>query len=259
VSSGAAAAPVCHGEIINRIDVHTYPPFDPGSTKFTARLTRVLTNLHATTQPGVVRRFLPIRVGDACVDFRLREAERILRAQPFIADANLIVVPDSGGGVDIDVVTFDEVSLRLAGSVTSKAPVIRAFGIGEQNLSGSATEVGAAWENSKFYRDIYKARFVEYQLFGRPYQLSLQGSRNEVGGSWDALASHPFITDLQRTSWRVSAGSWSGYLYFKRPNLPQAALQFTREYADAGGVLAFGKIGHIFLVGGTLSRERERT
>lgn len=217
------------------------------------------TNLHATTRPDVVRRFIPIQVGDACVDFRLHEAERILRAQPFIADANLIVVPDTAGGVDIDVVTFDEVSLRLVGGVTSRSPVIRAFGIGEQNIAGAALEAGAAWQNSRFRRDIFKARVVDYQLFGRPYQLSLQGSRNDLGGSWDALVSHPFLTDLQRTSWRASAGSSSGYLRLRRQHARPAAIEFTREYADAGGVLAFGRVRHIFLIGATVSRERERT
>lgn len=258
-SAGSAAPPVCHGEIINRIDVHTYPPFDAGGTRFSARLARLATNLHSTTRPSVVKRFIPIRVGDICEDFRLREAERILRAQPFIADANLIVSPDSAGGVDIDVVTFDEVSLVLDGTVTSKAPIIRALRLGEENLSGSALAVTGAWQNSNFYRDIFKARVVEYQLFGRPYQLSLQGSRNEIGGSWDALVSHPFITDLQRTSWRASAGSSSGYVYFTRAKIPPAALQFTRAYADAGGVLAFGRTRRIFLLGATVSRERERT
>ena len=256
---GAAPAPVCNGEIVHRIDVHTYPPFDPGGTRFITRVVRFATSLHATTRPAVVRRFIPIKVGDACVDFQLREAERLLRAQPFIADANLIVSPDSSGGVTIDVVTFDEVSLVLDGTVSSKAPMVRALRLGENNLSGAAVALTGTWEESPFYRDTYKGKMVDYQLFGRPYQFSLQGSRNEIGGSWDALVSHPFLTDLQRTSWRASAGSWSGYLHFERPQVESPALYFTREYADAGGVRAFGHVGHIFLLGGTVSRERERT
>jgi hypothetical protein len=260
VSLTAVTAPVCHGEIIRRIDIHTYPPFDAGGTKFIARMVRIATNLHATTRPDVIRRFIPIQIGDVCVDFRLREAERILRAQPFLADANLIVIPDGSGGVDLDVVTFDEVSLVLDGSVTSKSPVVRAVRLGEENLAGAALSTTAAWQNSVYYRDVYKARIVDYQVFGRPYQLSLQGSRNEIGGSWDALISHPFLTDLQRTSWRASAGSSSGYRYFVRPNKSTAAaLKFTREYADIGGVVAVGRVQHVFLVGATLSRERERT
>jgi hypothetical protein len=251
--------PICHGEIIHRIDIHAYPPFDRGGTKFTNRVVRLATSLHATTRRSVIRRFIPIRVGDACADYRLREAERILRAQPFLADAKILVVPDSSGGVDLNVVTFDEVSLVLDGSVTSKLPVVRALRIGEQNLSGSGLSAIAAWQHGVYYRDIYKARVVDYQLFGRPYQLSLQGSRNEIGGSWDALVSHPFLTDLQRTSWRGSAGSATTFRHFRRPNAPSVALQFTRDYADVGGVVAFGRIRHVFLVGATVSREREST
>lgn len=256
---GAVAPSICHGEIVHRIDVHTYPPFEAGGPKFISRVVRLATSLHSTTRPAVILRLIPIRVGDACVDFRLREAERILRAQPFLADASVIVVPDSSGGVDLEVVTFDEMSLVVDGNVSSKSPVVRAVRLGEENLSGAALSATAAWQHGDFYRDIYKARVVDYQLFGRPYQFSLQGSRNEIGGSWDALASHPFLTDLQRNSWRMSAGSASGFLYFRRPHAPSAALQFTREYNDVGGVVAFGPVGHVFLVGATVSRERERT
>ncbi|HEY5088068.1 MAG TPA: hypothetical protein VII66_11985 [Gemmatimonadaceae bacterium] len=258
-SSAARAAPVCHGETINRVDIHAYPPFESDGAGLAARLGHLVTSLHSTTRAAVVRRFLPIRVGDPCVDFRLREAERILRAQPFIADASVLVAPDSSGGVDLDIVTFDEVSLVLDGSLSSQSPVIRAARFGEENLSGSALSATAGWQSSRFYRDVYKARVVDYQLFGRPYQLSLQGARGEIGGSWDALVSHPFLTDLQRTSWRASAGSSTGYLYFRRPGAPAAALRFTREYADAGGVLAFGPVRHVYLIGATVSRERERT
>ncbi|HWG33139.1 MAG TPA: hypothetical protein VN650_03160 [Gemmatimonadaceae bacterium] len=255
----APAQLLCHGEPITAIEIHAYPPFETGGTNVTARIARLATKLHATTRSEVISRFLPIRVGDACEDRRLHEAERILRAQPFIADANLLVTPDGTGGVNIDVVTFDEVSLVLDGTITSKSPVIRSVRFGEENLSGAALSATGAWEKSRFYRDIYKARVVEYQLFGRPYQLSLQGTRNEIGGTWDALITHPFLTDLQRTSWRVSAGSSTGYRYFLRGQDPNAALPFTRAYADIGGVLAFGLVRHVFLVGATVSKERERT
>jgi hypothetical protein len=261
-SATASAAPaplLCHGETITRIEIHTYPPFEAGGTNLSARAARLATKLHAITRPAVVSRFLPIRVGDRCEDLRLREAERILRAQPFIADASLLVTPDGAGGVDVDVVTFDEVSLVLDGTVTSRSPVVRAVRFGEENLSGAALSATGAWEESQFYRDIYKGRVVDYQLFGRPYQLSLQGTRNEIGGSWDALVTHPFITDLQRTSWRASAGSSTGYRYFLRGDAPNAALAFTRAYSDIGGVIAFGPIHHVYLVGATLSKERERT
>lgn len=254
-----SAPPLCHGEKISRIDIHTYPPFEPGGDNFTTRIARFVTSLHAVTRPAIVRRFLTFREGDACDDVTLREAERIVRAQPFIADAKVLVAPDGNGGVDVDVVTFDEVSLVLDGTVSSKSPVVRAVRFGEENLSGDALAATAAWQHSQFYRDTYKGRLVHYQLFGKPIQISLQGTRAEIGGSWDALVTHPFLTDLQRTSWRASAGSGSGYRYFLRPNAPNAALWFTREYTDIGGVRAFGPLHHVFLVGATVSKEREST
>ena len=257
--TGAAPAPVCNGEIINRIDVQAYPPFDAGGTKLVSRVVSFATSLHATTRDQVIRRFIPMRVGERCEDFRVREAERILRAQPFLADATVLVVPDGSGGVNLNVVTFDEVSLVLDGTVSSRSPVIRAVRLGDENLAGSAIALTGAWQHGPLFRDIYRGRLIDYQLFGRPYQFSLQGSRNEVGGSWDALLDHPFLTDLQRTSWRISAGSASGFLYFDRPNAPAAALRFVREYSDAGGVVAFGPVRHVFLIGATISRERERT
>lgn len=258
--AAAAQSPaICHGETITRIEIHAYPPLENTGTAMTARIARIITKLHATTRPEVIRQFLPIRVGDPCVDFRLHEAERILRAQPFIADANLLVAPDGSGGVSIDVITFDEISTVLDGSLSSKSPVIRAVRFGEENVSGAALSAIGAWQQGAYYRDVYKARVVDYQLFGRPYQLSLQGTRGEIGGSWDALVTHPFITDLQRTSWRASAGSSTGYMYFPRVNAPAAALLFSRQYADAGGVIAFGPVRHVILLGATVSRERERT
>ena len=253
------AGPVCRGEIIRRIDVQAYPPFDAGGTKLLSRVVSFATSLHATTREQVIRRFIPMRIGQPCEDFRVREAERILRAQPFLADATVLVVPDGSGGVNLDVVTVDEVSLILDGTVSSRSPVIRAVRLGDQNLAGSAISVTGAWQHGPLFRDVYRGRLVDYQLFGRPYQLSLQGSRNEVGGSWDALLDHPFLTDLQRTSWRMSAGSSSGFLYFARPHATDAALRFVREYSDAGGVVAFGPVRHVFLVGATVSHERERT
>lgn len=257
--SGAQLPSRCRGQTVDRIDIHTYPPFERGGTQLADRIVRLATRLHKTTRPSIVRSFIPIRVGDACTDIRIREAERILRAQPYLADANILVVPDSSGGVDLNVVTFDEVSFLVDGSVTSKTPIVRALRIGDANIAGSALAATAAWQRGVYYRDIYKARVVDYQLFGRPYQLSLQGSRNELGGSWDTQISHPFLTDLQRTSWRASAGSSVGYRHFRRPDAPPVALEFTREYVDAGGVLAFGPVKHVFLLGAMLSHERERT
>jgi hypothetical protein len=71
------------------------------------------TAIHTTTQPNVIHRFLLLAEGDACDELRRAESERILRAQPFIAEATVRVVANANGGVDLDVVTTDEVLTML--------------------------------------------------------------------------------------------------------------------------------------------------
>lgn len=249
----------CNGEIVSRIDIETLPPFEPGGPSVSARLARLATQLHATTTENVVRRFLLLRPGQPCSDLRVRESERILRAQPFLADANIVAIPDGQGGVSLNVVTSDETSSILGGTFTSKSPMVRALTLGDQNIGGAAIAGTVGWRHSTFYRDTYRGAFTDYQFLGRPYQLSLQGSRNEIGGNWDVLVTHPFFTDLQRRSWRASAGALSGYLFFRRVQAPRVALKFSRSYANVGSVAAIGPVGRVFLVGATLSRESERT
>jgi hypothetical protein len=110
------AVPVaCKGQTISRIEVHTRPPFEIVGSKVQQRLARQITALHATTTPGIIERFLALEPGGTCTELRRAESQRILRAQPYLADASVLAFPDEGGKVWISVVTVDEVSLLLGG------------------------------------------------------------------------------------------------------------------------------------------------
>jgi hypothetical protein len=259
-STDPPAPAVCEGQTISRIDVHAQPPFPLGGPWMLSRVAALATSFHSTTKEQIVRRYLTLHVGDPCVEFRRLESERILRAQPFLAAADIVVYPDSGGaGVVLDVATVDEVSLILNGGGALTAPLLRAFQLGEANLNGEAMYLSGAWVHSQFFRDVYRGRFTDYQFLGHPYQLSVHGSRDELGGEWDSEVSYPFLTDLQRDSWRMAAGSSDTYIPFRRPGAIAASLRFERAYGDIGGVHAFGPMGRRILIGGSFSRERERT
>src|SRR5829696_7902537 len=92
-SLGASAVP-CKGQIISRIEVSARPPFEVKGAGFQRRLARQLTLLHSTTNPEVVTRFLALKPGMACNEIRRKESERILRAQPYLADATITTIPD---------------------------------------------------------------------------------------------------------------------------------------------------------------------
>src|SRR6476646_8028714 len=79
----------CDGRVITRIDIRPgRPPFTGHAAKWRT-VARALGLHHATTRPRVIRAFLALHVGDACTEFRRAESERVLRAQPFLANARV--------------------------------------------------------------------------------------------------------------------------------------------------------------------------
>jgi hypothetical protein len=134
---------------------------------------------------------------------------------------------------------------------------VRSFLIGEDNLTGSAIHVEGQWKTANM-RDIYGGKLVDYQFLGRPYQLRVEGGRRELGSDWATELSHPFLTDLQRLSWRSTAGATNYYFHFRRLGAVQSSLQLRRSYSDIGGVVRIGPpLGRLLLVGGSVSFEDE--
>lgn len=247
----------CKGQIISRVEVSARPPFEVKGSAVQRRLARQLTDLHSTTNPDVIIRFLALRPGMACSELRRLESERILRAQPYLADATVTAFPDDAGGVYLSVVTVDEISVILGGGGSGAVPYIRSFRLGEENIMGEAISVVGNWRYSENFRDNFAAQVIDYQFLGRPYQLILDGARNELGGNWGFELSHPFLTDLQRISWRTTAGSREDYRYFRRDGLERPAVNLQRAYADAGGVIRVGRPGKLALIGASVSYEDE--
>src|SRR6202049_1314341 len=247
----------CKGEIISRIAIDASPPFRITGSSIWKRAGRLAAKEHYTTRDAVIRRYLALQLGDQCTEVRRAESERILRAQPFLADATGLAYDDGQGGVTLNVTTVDEVSLLIGlglggGSCTSYAL------LGENNLLGSAIHLEGGWKKGAHFRDIYAGKLMDYQFLGRPYQFRLEGGRRELGSDWSTEASHPFLTDLQRISWRTTAGNSRGYFYFRRPGADPAAILLERSYSDIGGVVRIGPpLGRLALVGGSISFEDE--
>jgi hypothetical protein len=249
----------CKGERISRIDIDASPPFRITGTTMWHRWGRFAAKQHVTTKDPVIRRYLALKLGDACTELRRAESERILRAQPFIADATVLAYADGAGGVILNVTTVDEVSLIFGLGVQSRSPQIHSLLLGGNNLMGSAIHASGKWKSGGNFRDVYAGKVVDYQFLGRPYQFLVEGGRRELGSDWAMEMSHPFLTDLQRLSWRTTAGATNTYFYFRRPDADPAALRIERSYSDIGGVVRIGPpLGRLALVGGSISFEDEK-
>lgn len=243
----------CDGQRITEVVIRSQAPGYGGIFARSPLLGRMVTSIHVTTAPEVIRNFVLLHKGERCNPLLRSESERILRAMPFIGDASVTAYRDGMDGVRLEVVTVDEPSLVGSIGVEKDAPFLTGLTIGNQNLLGNAVFASASWRDGFYYRDRFAGRYTNYQLWGKPHQLQLSAARRELGSDWQAEVSYPFLTDVQSSAWRVSGGEIDEYARFLRPGGIPSSLRLKRRFADAGAMWRVGRGGIVGLLGGQLS------
>ena len=250
-SATSSNASSCDGRIVTRVEITPgRPPFSGTAAKW-RNAARAIGLHHATTQATVIRSFLALAVGGPCTEFRRAESERVLRAQPFLADARVRIVPDTGGGVAALVETTDEIPVIVGGRFRGIKP--DALSLGNANIAGLALRVEAAWENARGYRTGYGGRVADYAAFDRPYRISIDAYQHRIGHDAGIELGHPFYTDLQRVSWHIGARSSSIFPRFARPARDPLALRIDERRWDVTGVVRVFGAGTVALVGGGIT------
>jgi hypothetical protein len=213
--------------------------------------------MHETTQPDVVERFLLFKAGDRCEELRRAESERILRAQPFIADADVFIVSNDDGTVDAEVRTIDETAVVVGGSVRARSPNISGILFGNANLAGQGVYVSGAWRAGDGFRDAYVARLIDNQFLGRALVAGAEGERNSIGGSWRLNAGRPFFTDLQRVAWRGRTGESYGLMELRREDGTRPKVAMRRRFYEVGVIGRVGVPGRLGLFGISITGDDE--
>lgn len=255
---GAQAPQVvpCNGQRIDALRIVSVAPSVAGVQRIPV-VSGVARQLHVTTRPSVIEGFLLLHVGDRCSELRRAESERILRAQPFIADATVQAVKNDVGGVDLEVHTIDEVEVVFSATVRAKMPLLSQLRMGSANVNGEGIYAVGSWWHEPAFRDGLSIGVTDYQMFGRPYQGTVQASRNPLGGSFHVGLQRPFLTDLQRTAWRAQQGKAVDYVRFVDPTGAVHAMRAERAYSDIGGLVRIGPPGRLLLLGMSVSHEGE--
>lgn len=258
-ASAAAQNPgrtvACRGQRIDSISVDAQAPSVTGLRRVPL-VGKIVREAHVVTRPEVVRGYLLLRTGDRCSELRRAESERILRAQPFLADATIDVVANGRGGVELDVHTIDEVSMILSGSVGNSSPRVRGARVGSGNLAGLGVLASVSWRHQPAYDDRMELRVSDYQFAGKPYIMSFSAVRDPLGRDDRAELTLPFRTDLQRFAWRTVVGESRGHATFSERDSGLLALGYGREYAEAGGIGRLGPPGRLSLFGLSFTNER---
>ena len=222
------------------------------------RLAAIARALHHTTRTELIRRFLLLDRGDACDELRRAESERILRAQPYIADADVVAVENEVGGVDLEVHTSDEAAAVIGGAVKATSPHVTSLLLGNANVNGEGVFASIGWRAGDGFRDAVSVRVFDYQFLGRPWVVGVEGEQASLGSWWRLEGGHPYLTELQRSAWRVRTGAFDDYVELRSPDGARPSAALARRFFDVGGVVRVGMPGRLKLLGVSVTGLDER-
>jgi hypothetical protein len=246
-------AATCDGRIVSSIVITPREPSFLAIPSLLRPLARGLGLLHTTSTPATIDAFLLFDVGQPCTERHRAESERILRAQPFLADATVRAVPDTAGRVRIEVETIDEIATVLDVRFRNRRPSEVHFGNG--NVGGLGLYAAASAERGLAYRTGFGVSGLAYRMLDKPYTLALVAERSPVGGELTVALGHKFLTDLQRAAWHVGLSDVDGYVPFAPPEGDVLSLEVRRRFWDVGGVRRVGLGRQSAFVGGLITHE----
>ena len=253
--SGRRIVP-CAGQHIEQLIIYTEAP-SVANLRRVPVVANIARTVHETTQPNVVERFLLFSAGDRCQELRRAESERLLRAQPFIADADVYIVENDLGTVDVEVRTIDETAIVLGGTVRARSPNVAGILLGNANLGGQGVYVSTGWRTGDGFRDGFSGRLIDNQFLGRTIVAGIEGDRRPIGGSWRVMAGRPFFTDLQRVAWRARAGESFALMQLWRPDGTRPGVELRRRYYELGAIGRVGVPGRLGLFGVSVTGDNE--
>jgi hypothetical protein len=257
-AQGARPTVSCSGQQISGIEIITRAPYEGNGDQWWAAPLRIATQAHVTTRERIVRRYLLLHEGGECIERMRAESERLLRAQPYLADALITVLSDAAGGVVLRVVTTDELTAILGLRAETDSPWLTGLSLGEGNVDGRAIHMSATWR-SGLDRDHWSGRFAHYQFMGRPWILELAGARRDPGfDEWTVSASYPFFTGAQRFGWRASVTQRSEIFDLWAGDDKPVGVALTSEFATLGALARVGSPERHSLFGLALTSERAR-
>jgi hypothetical protein len=210
--------------------------------------------LQPVTRTGLVDRFLLLQEGEVCEEQRREESERVLRAQPYISDVAIRVLPDSTGGVRLRVETIDEWVLYTEAWGVEGLPAGLEVGTGSVAGTGKGfrllSELGRGGEIG------WGVKFRDPQFLGQPIILDLAMSSRPFVDSWTLGAARPALTNFQRNAWSSAIASNRQFYTLFDPVLRSVTVEYERLTAGFLGSHRLGPPNAPWHVNGSFEWER---
>ena len=206
-ASAEASEPVCSSARIGNVFVDNHTVFEldrvsPGEgdgwTAFIDKARTIASRMHWRTRRSFLENELLFAAGDCLDPLLLDESGRILRALPFITDADVYAVPVAADEVHVVVDTQDDWTLKidLRGDF-DQGPRLTYAGFTEENLFGTGTLLGFYLRERDETRDL-GLELSTLQLAGTRLDGRIGGGRTRTGVFFHESLTYPFVGEVGR-------------------------------------------------------------
>lgn len=205
--SPEASEPACGTARIGDVfvDNHTIYELDRGSSgggggwaAFVDKARAIANRLHWRTRRGFIENELLFEPGDCLDPMLLDESGRILRALPFLADADVYAVPVSADEVHVVVDTQDDWTLKIDVRAEFDQGLRFTYaGFTEENVLGTGTLLGFYLRERDETRDL-GLELSTHQLAGTRLDGRVGGGRTRTGVFFHESLTYPFVGEVGR-------------------------------------------------------------
>ncbi|MDE2975122.1 MAG: hypothetical protein OXU64_10480 [Gemmatimonadota bacterium] len=266
-TAASAGRRLCDGPAIGRVfvenrTIYSAVPDSAGSAGSARRLTDWLRSManraHRRTGKSFIERELLFEAGDCFDPMLLEESERILRALPFIADADIYPVEVGEREVHVVVDTHDEWTLKLDGRFEFGGRLrVTQASFREENLMGTGTLLGAYLIEEDERRDL-GLEFRALQLAGTRLDSRVGGGRTRTGDFVYESVTYPFVGEVGKWAFGESYSQREDLFSYASPagsGFTHANLPIRTRRAVAVLARRFGAPGDLSILGAALSWE----
>jgi len=196
------------GAVIGHIVIINSNVFDTSVPEDNKALFRLANRLHIRTRGEVIRGELLITEGQLYSDRLVKESERILRANRYLYDAQIVPFRYHDNKVDLEVRSRDVWTLKPGISFgRSGGNNSTSFQVEESNFLGRGKEINIE-RKSDVDRTETTLRYTDPHVWGTWNQFSGMFSDNSDGKLREVTAAHPFYSLDSRWAAALLATDW---------------------------------------------------
>ena len=195
---------------IQNIIINNKNVFDLSIAEENNPLYALLNRIHVNTKKDVIRNQLLFQVGDIYSKRIADETERLLRANRYLTNADIIVIPKNNDNIALKVDTQDAWTLNPGfsfgrGGGNNKTSI----SLREYNFLGSGIRIGLRYK-SDIDRDSTTFQLSDNNLMGSRHNLILDYANNSDGHKYLLNLKKPFYSMDTTDSYGFSIANQSG-------------------------------------------------